>query len=66
MKDPNPLVNGFTELKFRGLKTKIGILEKEAKNLNEAYIKHMKTKRPFVIIKVAMTADGRIATKTGE
>ena len=33
MKDPNPLVEGFRELKFRGLKTKIGILEKEAKRL---------------------------------
>ena len=66
MEDPNPLVEGFRELKFRGLKTKIGILEKEAKNLNEAYIRYMKTKRPFVIIKVAMSADGRIATKTGD
>jgi len=66
MEDPNPLVDGFRELKFRGLKTKIGILEKEAKNLNEAYIKYIRTKRPFVIIKVAMSADGRIATKTGD
>jgi len=66
MEDPNPLVEGFRELKFRGLKTKIGILEKEAKKLNEAYIKWMKTKRPFVTIKVAMSADGRIATKTGD
>ncbi|MBI2657785.1 bifunctional diaminohydroxyphosphoribosylaminopyrimidine deaminase/5-amino-6-(5-phosphoribosylamino)uracil reductase RibD [Candidatus Woesearchaeota archaeon] len=66
MKDTNPLVDGFRELKFRGLKTKIGILDKEAKKLNEAYIKYMKTKRPFVIIKVAMSADGRIATKSGD
>lgn len=66
MKDTNPLVDGFRELKFRGLKTKIGILDKESKKLNEAYIKYMKTKRPFVIIKVAMSADGRIATKTGD
>lgn len=66
MKDPNPLVDGFRELKFRGLKTKIGILEKEARKLNEAYIKYMRTKRPFAIIKVAMSADGRIATKTGD
>ena len=64
--DPNPLVDGFKELKFRGLKTKIGILEKESKKLNEAYIKYMKTKKPFIIIKVAMSADGRIATKTGD
>ena len=66
VKDPNPLVDGFRELKFRGLKTKIGILEHEAKKLNESYIKYIKTKRPFVIIKVAMSLDGKIATKTGD
>ena len=66
MNDPNPLVDGFRELKFRGLKTKIGILEDEAKKLNEAYIKYMRTKRPFVAIKVAMSMDGRIATATGD
>ncbi|HLC50616.1 MAG TPA: bifunctional diaminohydroxyphosphoribosylaminopyrimidine deaminase/5-amino-6-(5-phosphoribosylamino)uracil reductase RibD [Candidatus Nanoarchaeia archaeon] len=66
MKDPNPLVEGFRELKFRGLKTKIGILEDEAKKLNEAYIKYMKTKKPFVILKVAMSLDGKIATSKGD
>ena len=66
MKDPNPLVDGFRELKFRGLKTKIRILEDEAKRLNEAYIKYMKAKRPFVILKVAMSVDGRIATTSGD
>ena len=66
MDDPNPLVDGFRELKFRGLKTKIGILDKEAKKLNEIYIKFMKTKRPFVILKVAMSMDGKIATSTGD
>lgn len=66
MYDPNPLVEGFKELKFRGIKTKIGILEKEAKKLNEVYVKYMRSKRPFVILKVAMTMDGKIATKTGD
>jgi len=66
MKDPNPLVDGFRELKFRGLKTKIGILEKDAKKLNEVFIKYIKTKRPFVILKVAMSVDGKIATSTGD
>jgi len=66
MKDPNPLVDGFRELKFRGLKTKIGIFEKEAKRLNEVFIKYIKSKKPFVIIKVAMSLDGRIATATGD
>lgn len=66
VKDPNPLVEGFRELKFRGLKTKIGILGEESKKLNEVFIKYIKTKRPFVTIKVAMSADGRIATKSGD
>ena len=66
MKDPNHLVDGFKELKFRGLKTKIGILEKEAKRLNEVYLTYTKTKRPFVILKIAMSADGKIATSTGD
>jgi len=66
MYDPNPLVEGFKELKFRGIKTKIGILEKEAKKLNEFYVKYMRSKRPFVILKVAMTMDGKIATRTGD
>src|SRR3989338_9437215 len=66
MKDPNPLVDGFRELKFRGLKTKIGILEKDAKKLNEVYFKCIKSHRPFVILKVAMSVDGKIATSTGD
>ena len=66
MKDPNPLVEGYRELKFRGLKTKIGILEKQSKKLNEIFIKYIKEKRPFAVLKVAMTADGKIATKTGD
>lgn len=64
--DPNPLVEGFKELKFRGIKSKIGILENESKKLNEVYIKYMKKKMPFVAIKVAMSADGRIATSSGD
>ena len=66
MKDPNPLVHGYMELKARGLKTKIGILEEDAEKLNEPYVKWIKTKKPFVVIKVAMSADGKIATKTGD
>ena len=64
--DPNPLVEGFKELKFRGIKSKIGILEHESKKLNEIYMKFMKKKMPFVTIKVAMSADGRIATSSGD
>ena len=66
MEDPNPLVDGYKELKFRGLKTRIGILRDKARKLNEAYTKYMKTKRPFVILKLAMSLDGKIATSTGD
>ena len=66
MKDPNPAVHGYMELKARGIKTKIGILEDGAKMLNQFYIKWMRAKKPFVIVKVAMSADGRIARKTGD
>ena len=66
MEDPNPLVDGYKELKFRGLKTRIGILREEALKLNEAYVKYMKSKRPFVILKLAMSIDGKIATYTGD
>jgi len=61
-----PLVDGYKELKFRGLKTRIGILRDKAKKQNEAYIKYMKTKKPFVTLKLAMSLDGKIATSTGD
>lgn len=68
MKDPNPLVNGkgIQKLKKAGLKIKTGVLEKEARKLNEAYIKYITRQTPFVILKAAMTLDGKIATRTGE
>ncbi|MDP7244701.1 MAG: bifunctional diaminohydroxyphosphoribosylaminopyrimidine deaminase/5-amino-6-(5-phosphoribosylamino)uracil reductase RibD [Flavobacteriales bacterium] len=66
VEDPNPLVDGYKELKFRGLKTRIGILRDKAKKLNEAYIKYTKTKKPFVILKLAMSLDGKIATSSGD
>ena len=64
--DPNPLVEGFRELKFRGIKTKIGIRREQARKLNETYFRYTKTKNPFVILKVAMSLDGKIATSTGD
>ncbi|PIN86841.1 riboflavin biosynthesis protein RibD [Candidatus Woesearchaeota archaeon CG10_big_fil_rev_8_21_14_0_10_44_13] len=67
IQDPNPKVNGngFRELKKHGIETEYGIMEKETRKLNEAFIKYVTTKRPFVILKAAMTLDGKIATTTG-
>jgi diaminohydroxyphosphoribosylaminopyrimidine deaminase/5-amino-6-(5-phosphoribosylamino)uracil reductase len=63
MRDPNPLVYGHNELKSKGIKTKMGLLRKEAEKLNEAYNKYMKSKMPFVILKTAISLDGKIATR---
>ena len=68
MQDPNPMVSGkgFAELREAGVEVEVGLLEKEARKLNEVFIKHITTGRPFVILKAAMSLDGKIATKTGE
>jgi diaminohydroxyphosphoribosylaminopyrimidine deaminase/5-amino-6-(5-phosphoribosylamino)uracil reductase len=67
MKDPNALVNGkgFQLLKRHGVKVQVGLLEDEANQLNEVFVKYITTKRPFVALKTAMTIDGKIATRTG-
>ncbi|QXM06815.1 bifunctional diaminohydroxyphosphoribosylaminopyrimidine deaminase/5-amino-6-(5-phosphoribosylamino)uracil reductase RibD [Crassaminicella indica] len=68
MKDPNPLVagKGIKILKSNGIEVVTGVLEKEAKKLNEIFIKYITTKLPFCILKTAMTLDGKIATHTGD
>ncbi|MCK4244811.1 MAG: bifunctional diaminohydroxyphosphoribosylaminopyrimidine deaminase/5-amino-6-(5-phosphoribosylamino)uracil reductase RibD [Candidatus Omnitrophica bacterium] len=68
LKDPNPKVSGrgISQLKKAGIRVEIGILKKEARKLNEAYLKYITTKKPFVTLKAAMSLDGKIATKTGE
>jgi diaminohydroxyphosphoribosylaminopyrimidine deaminase/5-amino-6-(5-phosphoribosylamino)uracil reductase len=67
MLDPNPLVNGkgLAVLRSAGLDTRTGLLAESAARLNEAYVKFMRTGRPFVTIKVAQTLDGRIAAANG-
>ncbi len=66
MRDPNPVAGGGVEfLRERGIRVDVGVEQKQAERLNEFFIKHTLTKRPFVILKCAATLDGRIATRTG-
>jgi diaminohydroxyphosphoribosylaminopyrimidine deaminase/5-amino-6-(5-phosphoribosylamino)uracil reductase len=64
--DPNPLVNskGVELLRNAGIDVEYGILEENAKIQNEAFLKYIQTKKPFVAIKYAMTLDGKMATET--
>ena len=66
--DPNPLVSGkgIKKLKDAGIEVEIGVLEKECIKLNEIFMKYIKTKKPFVVLKCAMSLDGKICTRTGE
>lgn len=68
MADPNPRVTGggAAFLADKGVAVTLGVLEEEARRLNEAWIKWMTTGLPFVIAKAACSLDGRIATVTGE
>ncbi len=68
MLDPNPLVNGagVDALQKAGIEVKVGLLEKEARLLNEAFIVYVEKKRPFFTLKGALSLDGKIATKTSD
>ncbi len=68
MIDPNPRVccSGIDYLRKSGVEVKLGVLEKKCRELNRAYIKHITTGLPEVIVKTAHTLDGRIATRVGD
>ena len=68
MVDPNPKVagKGIQMLLDANINVIVGVLEEEAGRLNEIFIKYITEKKPFVIMKTAMTLDGKIATVTGD
>lgn len=67
MEDPNTIAGGGAIfLKEHGIEVLTGVCESAAQKLNEAFIKYVSQKQPFVILKCAATLDGRIATRTGD
>jgi diaminohydroxyphosphoribosylaminopyrimidine deaminase/5-amino-6-(5-phosphoribosylamino)uracil reductase len=63
MEDPNPQVSGqgFAKLRAAGIDVSSGMLEEEARTLNEAFAKYIRHHVPLVTLKAAMTLDGKIA-----
>ncbi|MEK6972724.1 MAG: bifunctional diaminohydroxyphosphoribosylaminopyrimidine deaminase/5-amino-6-(5-phosphoribosylamino)uracil reductase RibD [archaeon] len=68
MLDVNPIVagRGIKELENAGIKIKVGLCRKEAEELNKEYIIWMKTKKPYVLLKIAITKNGKITWGDGK
>ena len=66
--DPNPLVSGkgVKKLQDTGIEVVTGIEENSIKELNKVFLKFIKTRRPYVLMKYAMTMDGKIASCSGD
>jgi diaminohydroxyphosphoribosylaminopyrimidine deaminase/5-amino-6-(5-phosphoribosylamino)uracil reductase len=68
MTDPDPTVTGGGNdyLRGRGIRVDEGLCEEEAGRLIESFVKYKTTGEPFVVLKMAATLDGYIATRTGD
>jgi len=68
MSDPNPLVagQGIARLKAAGIEVEVGLLEREARALNVAFLRSLETRRPYVVLKTATSLDGKVALDTGD
>jgi diaminohydroxyphosphoribosylaminopyrimidine deaminase/5-amino-6-(5-phosphoribosylamino)uracil reductase len=66
-RDPNPVVDGrgLDELRASGVEVREGVLAEEARRLNEAFAKHVRTGLPFVVWKMAASLDGKVAARDG-
>jgi diaminohydroxyphosphoribosylaminopyrimidine deaminase / 5-amino-6-(5-phosphoribosylamino)uracil reductase len=66
--DPNPVVagKGVHRLRQAGIAVDVGLLQEDAVRLNEAYFTHMQTGKPLVLLKAALSLDGKLATRTGD
>jgi diaminohydroxyphosphoribosylaminopyrimidine deaminase/5-amino-6-(5-phosphoribosylamino)uracil reductase len=68
LRDPSPRVagRGLRSLRAAGIEVETGLLASEAAELNAPYLKLVRRRRPWVILKWAQSLDGKIATRTGD
>lgn len=68
IQDPDPRVSGrgFARLRKAGVEVSIGVLADEARAVNAGFLSRIERGRPHVVLKLALTLDGRIASRTGE
>lgn len=66
--DPNPLVagKGIQILRSHGIEVTTNVLKEQCDQLNQVFFHYIQTKTPYVVMKYAMTMDGKIATHTGK
>lgn len=66
--DPNPKMQGrsVSRLRRAGIAVKVGVCREDALRLNEVFFKNMRAKMPFVVVKLAQSLDGKIATSMGQ
>ncbi len=58
--------DGLKYLAQQGIETDVGLCEEEAEKVNEAFLKYIREKIPFITVKAAVSLDGKIATSKGE
>lgn len=65
MEDPNPLVSGrgIAHLRAHGVDTRVGLLEEASRRLNGPFISRITQGRPLIVMKVALSADGRVGRR---
>lgn len=68
VQDPDPRVNGrgIQQLREAGIQVTTGVLEEQSRTLNAAFFTYIQKRRPMVSMKVAMSLDASIATRTGD
>lgn len=66
--DPHPLVDGrgIRRLREHGIEVNVGVLDERCRRVHEDFIHYVRTRRPFVVAKIAQSLDGRVATRTGD